>query len=298
MYQRAITKEIEEIARIELNETPQIRKEALEHMEEWIKKQSQINLNTGATRLLDGLRLLNFLRGCKFSTQKTKNKVEAYLKVKHSIPEIFYNRDPFSPPLQDLLKNGCITPFGTPDKECVIFRWGVCNPRVVCFADIIKCGVMIWDIFLNENDTCMAVGHYVIIDCRDFSLAILTQLSPSLVKRMLVDMLLAYPLRIKGVYFINGIVAIETFYNVLKPILSTKLQNRIHFYGNDYSDIFNTIPKQYFPKDYGGSNSSFDELTEEWKVKMESLRQWFLEDVMFPFRSEIWFWTTNFRNII
>ncbi|KAF5297764.1 hypothetical protein FQR65_LT09938 [Abscondita terminalis] len=286
MIQRVLTKEIEEIARIELNETSQIRQETLQHMEEWIKKQSQVNLNTGATRLLVGLRLLNFLRGCKFSTQKAKDKLEAFLKVKHGIPEIFSNRDPFSPPLHDLLKNGCLIPFGTPDKDCFLFRWEVCNSDAVSIVDIVKYGIMLWDIFLNESETWMAIGHYAIIDCKGFSFAIVAQHSPVFIKRILVEMLKAYPLRMKGFYFINCTTAIETFYNLCKSVLSEKLQSRIFFYGNDYSGIFDSIPKKYFPREYGGCNSSLHELTEVWKNKVESLRQWFLDDVMCPFGSE------------
>ncbi|KAF5297765.1 hypothetical protein FQR65_LT09939 [Abscondita terminalis] len=271
MYRRAVTKELEEIARIELNETPQARREILQHIEEWLKKRPHININT------EGFWLLNFIRGCKFSPQKTKEKLEAYFKVKYVIPEILSHRDPLLPALQSLLKNGylrlgfstCnllfdhfsfIIPFGTPDKN------------------VMKLAMMFFELFLNGSDTCMVFGHYAIVDFKGFSMAFMSQFSPILIKRFLADVLVAYPLRIKRLYFINCVIGVETSYNVCKYLFNTKIQKRISFYGNNYNSIFETIPKKYFPNEYGGCGGSLAELTDVWKNTMESSRQWFLEN--------------------
>ncbi|KAK4880035.1 hypothetical protein RN001_008181 [Aquatica leii] len=272
MYRRVVTKEIEEIARVELNETPQNRIETLAHIEEWIKKQPHINLRMG------GFWLLNFIRGCKFSTQKVKEKLEDYLKLKHTAPEVFSNRDPLLPPLQDMLKKGSITPFGTPDKECVIVRWEGFDPNKVCFNDILKLASMFLDAFMLESETCMAVGQYVIIDLKGFSYAFLPQITPLTLKRIVYNMLITYPMRIKCIYFINCVSCVETLYNLTKSFLSTKIQNRISFFGDDFNEIFKTIPKKYFPIEYGGCANSIDEIADLWKNEIESCRNWLLDD--------------------
>lgn len=38
------------------------------------------------------------------------------------------------------------------------------------------------------------------------------------------------------------------------------------------------IPKSILPKDYGGESESVRSLTEHWKKKVESYRDWFRED--------------------
>lgn len=43
-------------------------------------------------------------------------------------------------------------------------------------------------------------------------------------------------------------------------------------------DLYKIIPRECLPKDYGGEAPSVDEIASEWKKKVESYREWFLED--------------------
>lgn len=47
--------------------------------------------------------ILAFLRGCKFSLERTKEKIDAYYTIKSALPEFFKNRDPMAPVAQDIL---------------------------------------------------------------------------------------------------------------------------------------------------------------------------------------------------
>ncbi|KAJ8885197.1 hypothetical protein PR048_011393 [Dryococelus australis] len=49
-------------------------------------------------------RMMTFLRGCKFSLEKTKRKLDMYFTMRAAIPEFFTNRDVKRPELQDILK--------------------------------------------------------------------------------------------------------------------------------------------------------------------------------------------------
>lgn len=42
---------------------------------------------------MDDFRLTTFLRGCKFSLEKVKNKLDMYYTMRSAFPEIFSNRD-------------------------------------------------------------------------------------------------------------------------------------------------------------------------------------------------------------
>nr|CAD7409221.1 unnamed protein product [Timema poppensis] len=48
-------------------------------------------------------RLMTFLRGCKFSLEKTKRKLDMYFTMRAAIPEFFSNRDVNRKELQDIL---------------------------------------------------------------------------------------------------------------------------------------------------------------------------------------------------
>lgn len=54
--------------------------------------------------VLDDGRLMTFLRGCKFSLEKTKRKLDMYFTMRAAIPEFFSNRDPFDPAIQEIMK--------------------------------------------------------------------------------------------------------------------------------------------------------------------------------------------------
>lgn len=56
--------------------------------------------------LLDDQLLLTFLRGCKFSLERTKEKLDMHYTLKTMIPEMFSNRDPFDPEIQKVLSLG------------------------------------------------------------------------------------------------------------------------------------------------------------------------------------------------
>nr|CAD7438496.1 unnamed protein product [Timema bartmani] len=54
-------------------------------------------------RLTNDGRLMTFLRGCKFSLEKTKRKLDMYFTMRAAIPEFFSNRDVNRKELQDIL---------------------------------------------------------------------------------------------------------------------------------------------------------------------------------------------------
>lgn len=53
----------------------------------------------------DDQRIMTFLRGCKFSLEKTKRKLDMYFTMRAALPEFFTNRDVTRPELKDILDN-------------------------------------------------------------------------------------------------------------------------------------------------------------------------------------------------
>ena len=63
------------------------------------------------------------------------------------------------------------------------------------------------------------------------------------------------------------------------PLLEKKLSSRITVYPkNDTDGLFKTMPRSVLPKEYGGNGDSVKILTEKWKAKVESYKDWFLDD--------------------
>lgn len=53
--------------------------------------------------MIDDDRLRTFLRGCKFSIEKVKKKLDMYYTMRNAIPEFFSNRDINDPKLAKIL---------------------------------------------------------------------------------------------------------------------------------------------------------------------------------------------------
>ena len=52
--------------------------------------------------------------------------------------------------------------------------------------------------------------------------------------------------------------------------------------GGDYEEkLYELIPKQYLPKDYGGNEISLEELTKHWKNKVEGEREFLMDQEKF-----------------
>lgn len=47
---------------------------------------------------------MTFLRGCKFSLEKTKQKLDMYFTMRTAVPQVFTNRNIKNPELQEILK--------------------------------------------------------------------------------------------------------------------------------------------------------------------------------------------------
>lgn len=52
--------------------------------------------------------LVSFLRGCKFSYEKSKEKLDMYFTVRSAIPEFFYDRDPSYTNLKEAIRLGYV----------------------------------------------------------------------------------------------------------------------------------------------------------------------------------------------
>lgn len=55
---------------------------------------------------LDAVFLLNYLRGCKYSLEKAKQKIDLAFTLRNALPEFFSGWDPMLPDIQEALKLG------------------------------------------------------------------------------------------------------------------------------------------------------------------------------------------------
>jgi hypothetical protein len=107
---RPLTEALTKVAKNELNETPDQVKFGLDAFKDWLVKSPHLNC------CKDDQFLIAFLRGCKFSLEKAKEKLDAYFTMQTEISEFKEYRDPMHPKIRDLLRHGLVFAFKNKKK--------------------------------------------------------------------------------------------------------------------------------------------------------------------------------------
>lgn len=83
---RPLSAELRHIAETELNEVTERLPEDLQALRDWLAKQPHLRARQ------DDQFLVAFLRGCKYSLEKAKSKLDHFYTIKSMMPELFANR--------------------------------------------------------------------------------------------------------------------------------------------------------------------------------------------------------------
>lgn len=97
---RPLSDELAKKATVELNEVPERIEADIEALKVWIKKTPHLKCR------MDDQFLVTFLRGCKYSLEKTKQKIDLFYTTRTLMPEMFLGRDPLEQKALSIIKLG------------------------------------------------------------------------------------------------------------------------------------------------------------------------------------------------
>jgi len=126
---------------------------------EWLEKQPHLPKD------MDDGRLRTFLRGCKFSLEKVKQKLDMYYTMRNAIPEFFSNRDIDRPELAEIMDIADMPPLPglTPKGYRVSCLRAVDRENMPNnVADGMKLALMIGDIRLFEEKVGVGGDVYIL----------------------------------------------------------------------------------------------------------------------------------------
>ncbi|XP_046417873.1 alpha-tocopherol transfer protein-like isoform X1 [Neodiprion fabricii] len=264
------TEEMSKQIRVELNEDPTTRQRDLKLIKEWLAKQPHLPVFD------DDLRLMTFLRGCKFSLEKCKRKLDMYFTMRSIVPEFFSQRDITRaemreitsvvqiPPLPGLTKNG---------RRVILMRGidkDIPTPNV---AEAMKMVLMIGDVRLAEELFGVA-GDVYILDASVATPTHFAKFTPTIVKKFLICVQEAYPVKLKEVHVVNVSPLVDTIINFVKPFLKEKIRNRI-FVHSTFETLYEHVPKEILPLEYGGDAGPIQAIHDAWIKKLEDYGPWF-----------------------
>ncbi|XP_055917854.1 uncharacterized protein LOC129950080 [Eupeodes corollae] len=263
----------------ELHEVPGRLDEDIASLRSWIEKQSYLKART------DDQFLVTFLRGCKFSLEKAKDKIDKYYTLRTIYESSLTCRNVDDARVQEVFQLGITSvlpnPLGEDGPRILIIRVGAYAADKYTLTEIMRASTALQQLVMQEDDNVVVSGYVQILDFTDVTTAHFFQLNPSFMKRFSVFTEEALPLRMKSAHFINTPIGFETVFNSIKSLMPVKMQERLIVHGKNTEELYQTVPLKYLPKDYGGENGSFEEITNFWAKKVVAHLDFYKEDAQY-----------------
>ncbi|XP_061393127.1 alpha-tocopherol transfer protein-like [Musca vetustissima] len=151
---------LQKVAIEELHEDPARVQDDIDALKTWIQQQPHLRART------DDQFLVAFLRGCKYSLEKAKSKIDKYYMLRSKFPELFSLRDVDEPKIQEIIKLGIGIALPTPLNEdgprIMLVRNGCYDPEKYNFADIMRVFQAWNEILMWEDDYAIVNGFMVV----------------------------------------------------------------------------------------------------------------------------------------
>jgi hypothetical protein len=279
---RKLSEELQKVACEKLNEVPDRVESDISHIREWIKQHPHLKSRD------DDQFILLFLRGCKFSLERTKKKIALYYTARTNTPEFFKDRDPTDSFTQEIINLGVILPLpadeSKSDPRIILTRVGGCDFSKYSLIDVIKVTYFYSDMAILHSDVTIVSGIVSILDLRGCGMSVITQVTPSLIKK-LSSLLGPFPVLIKAVHLVHPPRAITAAYNMFLNVCHEKLRNRVYMH-DSFDDLHKIVDKKFLPIEYGGTNSNLPEIIKNWNEFLVDNRQWFLDDVNYGMENQ------------
>ncbi|XP_057329536.1 alpha-tocopherol transfer protein-like [Microplitis mediator] len=243
--------EIQEVAKKELRETPEIQRKAVEELKELLKKDTDLKCP-----LHNESWLIRFLRPCKYYPESAHKLVREYysFKVKHA--NVYDGLKPSRE--KNIFEHNILTVLPNRDqhgRRILIIELGKkWKHNKVSLDEVFKGCVLYLEAAMLEP-TSQIAGAVVIFDMDGLSLQQTWQFTPPFAKRIVDWLQDAVPLRIKNIHIINQPYVFNMVFALFKPFLRQKLKDRIIFHGTDRKSLHKYLSPKCLPECYGGTLS-------------------------------------------
>lgn len=279
--------DLEKAASETLGENEKCLKEDVAALKAWISKNPHLHNNIRT----DEAYLTMFLRGCKFSLEKTKEKLDLHHSIKALLPECYANWDPFEGRAQELLKAGAFLPLRGYDKKgrfVLLIREGAINPAKITFGDVMKVSSMVAAVALRNDDQAEICGFVMVNDSKESTMQHAAMyMNPVMLKKAMANME-GHPLRPKALHLLNIPPVMKTVVDLWNGMQKDKMKKRTHVHSKgDFSKLHEDLGKDVLPKEYGGNNGSIQELTDYWRTQVESCGDWLEEQTNYKTKEDL-----------
>jgi len=272
--------EVLKAAKEELGEDPKQLEEGVQLIKEWVNKSPHMH----SIKKEDEVYKM-FLRGCKYSLERTKEKLDFFYSVRGNLPEWFDQWDPFNKKTQIVLNAGTYLPLKGFDKHgrfAVLMRPGTIDPNQVKMEESFKASTLIMELAMSGNIQAQVKGFVLIQDMGGMTASHAVQMSPAMAKKAMTVWQDAYPARPQAMHFLNMPSVMESLFSMVQSLQKQKMKERNHVHSKgDYSKLHENVGTDILPKEYGGNGESLEDLRVFWKKEVEQNKDWLIQQTRY-----------------
>ncbi|VEN43538.1 unnamed protein product [Callosobruchus maculatus] len=228
-------------------------------IKEWLKTQKHLP-ETPHDHVIQNFLLLN-----KFSIETTKQKLDMYYTIRSLLPEVFENKHPNSPHMQQNMKAIYAVPVPelTDEGHCVAFLRIASESSNILDLDPYMIFSHIYNIAEVRLHEDVALGDVYVYDMAYFPFRQIARLNPKV-----------FSSRVKALHILNAPAYAEPLIKLVKQLLNPKLSDRIHIH-DSLESLRKCLPNKVLPKEYGGDLPPLGEINETWIKAFEKYAERF-----------------------
>ncbi|XP_071454754.1 alpha-tocopherol transfer protein-like [Hetaerina americana] len=243
-------------------------------LREWLQRQSHLPTE------VDGALLRQMMVRCSGSVERAKSRLEALFCLRTAITEIFSRRDPMLPEVQTAYKTMVWAPLPrtTPQGDTVyVYRLRDHDSSNFSLQGILRASHMDMDELTRKRAKQPSTGLIYVFDLTGFSLAFLARMPFSLVSKTFAYIHEGLYVKIREVHLLSSSSVVDRLVAFLRPLVRRMDKLHIHSMSN-IDTLFEHIPKEIFPKEYGGEEEPLETMHRKRCSEVEMTREWLLEE--------------------
>ncbi|GAB6019548.1 hypothetical protein CHUAL_001122 [Chamberlinius hualienensis] len=149
---------------------------------------------------------------------------------------------------------------------------------------IVKTSTMYLETLIRRPN-CQENGVLWIVDCKNYPLWPLRYLLSPYFLRDLLNVLMVPSFKVRSITILNSPRVSIGVWTLIKPFIQAKIHGRVNFYGSEWAEMFNYIPQQLIPDEYGGSAGSIDTHADAFYREVLSMSDYFIDDDRYGYQS-------------
>ncbi|XP_060527195.1 alpha-tocopherol transfer protein-like [Cylas formicarius] len=246
----------------------------LQIIKEWLAKEPHLPQN------INDKLLQRFLYTCNHSVERAKHLIDLFYTIRSQSPEIFADRDPDAPHIRQAFEDIDFVPLpklSAQNYKVFLYNLRTSDPEKYHFVDALKAFFVLADVrMLLETE--VPDGEIPIFDMRNFTLKHLTKIVLPVLKKYMLYTQEAHPIKLRQIHLLNVPTFLDRCLHIVRPFMKSEVGKMIHTHLPNSTTLYDHVPRDLLPEEYGGTVGKIDDLKRAWIDKVRQHRDYVVDE--------------------